>query len=42
MRRYYRAKAPQKTPYRQPVYTGRVAGRVTALNPLIPPRKDPK
>lgn len=40
MRRYYRAKAPQKTPYRQLVYTGAVAGRVTALNSLIPPRKE--
>lgn len=40
MRRYYRAKAPQKTPYRQPAYTGRVAGRVPALNSLIPPRKE--
>nr|DAV95910.1 MAG TPA: hypothetical protein [Caudoviricetes sp.] len=42
MRRRYRARAPQKPAYRQPVYTGKVAGRVPALNSLIPNRKEPK
>nr|DAR47310.1 MAG TPA: hypothetical protein [Caudoviricetes sp.] len=41
MRRRYRASVPQKPAVtRQPVYTGKVAGRVPALNSLIPPRKE--
>nr|DAX26593.1 MAG TPA: Rubredoxin metal binding domain [Caudoviricetes sp.] len=42
-RRRYRARAPKKpAATRQPVYTGKVAGRVPALNSLIPNRKDTK
>lgn len=41
MRRRYRLKNPPPGGYREPVYTGAVAGRVPALNSLIPNRKDP-
>lgn len=40
MRRRYRGEGTKETrPARQPVYTGRIAGRVPALNSLIPNRK---